>query len=934
MKSKKKTLLSAVLAIVLCMSLIAGSTFALFTSESKVNIAVTSGKVEVNAEIKGLTLYSATTENTDSVAGTIASGNHAGTYYYESVSPNFTNGGTAVLSDENGTLTLDRVTPGDKVNFNVGIANESNVNIKYRVLVTVTSGLKLFNALKVKIDGTSLTGVSRTGAWTSLAANGNISDIPVEIYLPIEAGNEYQNLSTAMIISVEAVQSNAKTVDGALTAEVAAVAEEKTEVNTETNETAAATTISDNDNLVTVSIPATTKLTAAVVESADENDELSLAVKVKPQDTVSNITILSTQASASYDVSVLLVVNGEIDETKHAIENDENNEITVSMFIGAGLTGVKLYHGVEEITYDNYNSETGYITFKTTSFSEYTVVYNADYAKETFDEQGNSTGIVVYEATETAGVYTTTDENDEEVYVTVNEDAQGNVTEMQGNACIVDFEGSVTIYETLRAAIAAANSGDTVKLLKDDTITSNITVAKDITIDLNGNTIIQNRSITSNAELLIKNGAIITTSYFTVSSGSEGNKNTLKFDNVEITRNQIGSPTQLVQLYGKSYIVVDFENCSLSFSGTDAAPIVGFTGGTYVDCAVNFIDTEIDWAYKYVTFSSKSNDACYVTFDNGSLDFTTEKGKIYCDPFNYRLYEEVTGAVIKFYSDALTLWTDYVVEQPAEYIVDANGNISIGSAEAFAWFAKQASSSTFSGKTVSLTADIDLYGHLWTGIKCAQGGHFAGTFDGNNHTINNIYTKYEQYGNGIFYSVTGQIKNLKVNNANIGNTTSGNVVGIVAGYTYGTVNFENVIVTNSTVKGFGKVGGIIGMAADPNGVTTIKDCTVENTMLIGTYNVATFIGLVQNDIVVNNCTYTDVDYELSDNEDSYIILPENSLTQNEVDVSNSIYWVYLYKDTVYYYTGWSNYYNDYIGDVVNGIEMDGHTHNVIEAVID
>lgn len=438
MKSKKKTLLSAVLAIVLCMSLIAGSTFALFTSESKVNIAVHSGKVEVNAEIKGLTLYSATTENTDSVAGTIASGNHAGTYYYESVSPNFTNGGTAVLSDENGTLTLDRVTPGDKVNFNVGIANESNVNIKYRVIVNVTSGLKLFNALKVKIDGTSLTGVSRTGAWTSLAANGNISDIPVEIYLPIEAGNEYQNLSTAMTISVEAVQSNAKTVDGALTAEVAAVAEEKTEVNTETNETAAATTISDNDNLVTVSIPATTKLTAAVVESADENDELSLAVKVKPQDTVSNIAILSTQASASYDVSVLLVVNGEIDETKHAIENDENNEITVSMFIGAGLTGVKLYHGVEEITYDNYDSETGYITFKTTSFSEYTVVYNADYAKETFDEQGKSTGIVVYEATETAGVYTTTDENDEEVYVTVTTDeTTGEATEEVSDYIIV-----------------------------------------------------------------------------------------------------------------------------------------------------------------------------------------------------------------------------------------------------------------------------------------------------------------------------------------------------------------------------------------------------------------------------------------------------------------------------------------------------------------
>ena len=66
------------------------------------------------------------------------------------------------------------------------------------------------------------------------------------------------------------------------------------------------------------------------------------------------------------------------------------------MFTGARLTGVKFYHGVEEITYDNYNSETGYITFKMTSFSEYTVLYNADYAKETFDEEGNSTGMFIF----------------------------------------------------------------------------------------------------------------------------------------------------------------------------------------------------------------------------------------------------------------------------------------------------------------------------------------------------------------------------------------------------------------------------------------------------------------------------------------------------------------------------------------------------------
>lgn len=56
---KKNIILSSVLTILLCVSLIAGSTFALFTSESSVNIAVTAGNVEVVATIdENLELYS------------------------------------------------------------------------------------------------------------------------------------------------------------------------------------------------------------------------------------------------------------------------------------------------------------------------------------------------------------------------------------------------------------------------------------------------------------------------------------------------------------------------------------------------------------------------------------------------------------------------------------------------------------------------------------------------------------------------------------------------------------------------------------------------------------------------------------------------------------------------------------------------------------
>ena len=53
---KKKALLSSLLTIALCFSLIAGSTYALFTSTSEINVAATSGTVSVQANILESTL--------------------------------------------------------------------------------------------------------------------------------------------------------------------------------------------------------------------------------------------------------------------------------------------------------------------------------------------------------------------------------------------------------------------------------------------------------------------------------------------------------------------------------------------------------------------------------------------------------------------------------------------------------------------------------------------------------------------------------------------------------------------------------------------------------------------------------------------------------------------------------------------------------------
>ena len=103
---KSRTFLSTVLGIALCASLIAGATFAIFTGEASVNIAVTSGKVNVTATVDNLKLYSLDNIDTNTFTGTETERTEEGT---------FQNNGTATLSGNK--LSLDRLTPGDRVTF-------------------------------------------------------------------------------------------------------------------------------------------------------------------------------------------------------------------------------------------------------------------------------------------------------------------------------------------------------------------------------------------------------------------------------------------------------------------------------------------------------------------------------------------------------------------------------------------------------------------------------------------------------------------------------------------------------------------------------------------------------------------------------------------------------------------------------------------------
>lgn len=188
---KRKTLISSILTIALCLSLIAGSTYALFTSQDEVNIAVNAAKVEVTADIdqESLKLFSMDKAITGSI---------------------FENGGSASFSETTGDLTLTNITPGDKVTFEIDVVNGSNVAIQYRLTWNVTGDLA--DALVATVGEEAVALNEPSTSW-KLWENGDSITLPVSIELPVTTVDTYQEKGVTISFKVEAIQGNAFTGD-------------------------------------------------------------------------------------------------------------------------------------------------------------------------------------------------------------------------------------------------------------------------------------------------------------------------------------------------------------------------------------------------------------------------------------------------------------------------------------------------------------------------------------------------------------------------------------------------------------------------------------------------------------------------------------------------------------------------------------------------
>ena len=191
----KKLLLSSLMSIAMLASITTGATYALFTAEDTVNVNVTAGRVNVTARV--LETFSIKSLDTELVEvkgeGTFSSGGK-------------------VTVDSQGNITLDRIVPGDRVEFTIDVVNDSNVDINYRSILTATGGLELYSGLVVTIDEAVYNGMTAYSKWEYLTPGEGSRQVKVTIELPKEAGNEYQNLSTSIHYTVSALQGNAEIV--------------------------------------------------------------------------------------------------------------------------------------------------------------------------------------------------------------------------------------------------------------------------------------------------------------------------------------------------------------------------------------------------------------------------------------------------------------------------------------------------------------------------------------------------------------------------------------------------------------------------------------------------------------------------------------------------------------------------------------------------
>ena len=322
----KRSLLASVLALVMCVTMLVGTTFAWFTDSASTSVSkIEAGTLDIQLldeagnSLEGETLQWQKAKGAEN---------------------------EAVLWEPGCTYNLQPIV----------IKNNGSLALKYKIVITGIKGdAKLNEAIVWTIDGVSLDTEKPllAGESAKLIISGHMKD---------DAGNTYQGMTIDGIgITVYATQythefdstGNQYDKDADMTPDNL---DQLVFANvTETAADGKDTVLKNEAGTAVATVPA---------DAVAAGTPLTLSV-IPQSDNKGNVALKAGDAYQAYDVKV------------SGLAENNTTAVKVELFVGKNLNNVALYHNSELMTGYTYDPATGVVTFTATSFSPFTVVYDA-----------------------------------------------------------------------------------------------------------------------------------------------------------------------------------------------------------------------------------------------------------------------------------------------------------------------------------------------------------------------------------------------------------------------------------------------------------------------------------------------------------------------------------------------------------------------------
>ena len=354
-KSTKRALISSALAILMCVAMLIGTTFAWFTDTASTGVnKIQAGNLNIELQMK------------DNDGKWV---NAEGKTLSFLVNGKIPAEGTQILWEPGCTYTLPELR----------IVNNGNLALKYKVVVSGIQGSAKLNEVidwTMKLDDADFI----MGSEHSLAAKNN-DTVDFDIFtisgtMDKNAGNEYQNESIDGIsINVYATQDTVENDSFGNTYDKDA--DGTPQFDTWYDNVATTVPVATTGDTVVKDRETAPTIQATVPAGSTTANELTL-IKSKGE-TPANITVVTGTKALTAEVKL-------IDQDGNKVNAKSGKFFTVSMELGKNLNVVNFYHNemaltkvadVNSLTANDqyfYDAATGCVTFTTDDFSPFTAI--------------------------------------------------------------------------------------------------------------------------------------------------------------------------------------------------------------------------------------------------------------------------------------------------------------------------------------------------------------------------------------------------------------------------------------------------------------------------------------------------------------------------------------------------------------------------------